>query len=242
METTLIKDHEERLKRSQDKLEKLLAFCAEHGWVDTRAAAMVMGVQRKHASSDLARAVKRGLLTKHEVEIAGWRRPWWRPTPAGTVEGLLAAGREIPDPLPDPRNMSTTTFQHESDCLLLAATTPEDLVWSRWIGGPPVKKGTLPDATLTGKITVAVEVERTVKNQRRYREIVASHLTAIMRGRFQKVFYFCPDPRTRDRVKGMILSITRVKIHGKEYVIGEKERACFRFATYEQYQAVPPKI
>ncbi len=138
------------------------------------------------------------------------------------------------------RMVNPNSFGHHLDTQRLRLKA-EINGWRRWrrLTGSEnfIEKGeTIPDAIAKrpdGSI-IAIEVERTIKNKNRYPGIMASHLHARKHGKWDEIYYFCPDIQLKKRLERAFSQITEVKYFGSTVKITEEHRKPFRFYLYDE--------
>ncbi len=114
-----------------------------------------------------------------------------------------------------------------------ARLNAEERSWGDWVPGKILYgKGIekVPDAIVTSPSgeCVAIEIERHIKTQKRYREIISAHLQAITQKRWAEVHYLCPDGLHK-KVEAAFAHIDSVFVKGERVPLQQKHRNCFKF-------------
>lgn len=139
----------------------------------------------------------------------------------------------------EPARFSLAYLQHTLDMQRLRISVQNRI--ARWVPGEMLgvssKSVKRPDAIvlLPDKVRVAIEVERTLKNARRYERALAGHLQAIKQGKWHRVVYVSPDPDTAKRVKALLAQAKRVRIAGVDTLVSPDMLSPFAFCTYNDF-------
>ena len=83
-------------------------------------------------------------------------------------------------------------------------------------------------------VRVAIEVERTVKQESRYRSILIAHLNARKLRRWDEIYYLSPTAKISKRLKRIFLDISEVQYMEKVIALGDEHKKPFRFYSYDQ--------
>lgn len=234
------KSHSLRMARKQEKQEQLLRFLRSEYYVSADNAAALFGVVALPSVYRFLNGLEKdGFLTSATFG-EGRGVKLWGLTPHG-VAFSFADDEEITDVTPfQPSKISVVSIPHHLDVQKIRIHA-ERLGFTEWTpsSAMTVKGVKTPDAVaVTGKgIRVAIEVERTVKTPKRYREIVGSYLANREAQGWRAVLYLMPDEQVRSRVKRIIQSIDSVVISGSTRQIselGENPLGFIRFMTYDQ--------
>ena len=148
-----------------------------------------------------------------------------------TANGLLMAWQENEEmqvrPYFQPSKIKPVMMQHHLD-LQQARFNAERALWQNWHLGSllPKQIGKRPDAIVTDKnqLTIAVELERSVKTKKRYEAIFSYYLQAIKQGQYQSVHYVCPNSKFAARLKRLFNLIETVPVAGERVKIQNKHR------------------
>lgn len=100
-----------------------------------------------------------------------------------------------------------------------------------------------PDALANvGGLSVAFELERTVKSRKRYQEIVSGYLFTRKASGVDEIWYVSPDERTLARIRQAVLSVEEIvnpqtgEARATESLDRDRLFACFRFFTLNALQ------
>jgi hypothetical protein len=164
-----------------------------------------------------------------------------------TPDGLLMAWQEDEAmqirPYFQPSKIKPVMMQHHLD-LQQARFNAEKHGWTNWHLGTllPKQIGKRPDAIATTEdgLTIAIELERSVKTKKRYEVIFSIYLQAIKRGEYDLIHYVCPDANFASRLTRLFGMIETVPVAGERVKIKDKHRQklpVFSLATWppEQY-------
>jgi hypothetical protein len=82
---------------------------------------------------------------------------------------------------------------------------------------------------------VALEIERTPKTQRRYKDILASHWLGVEKKLYHEVLYLCPDIDVKKRVQALVRSVQGGKLQcgGVQRQLSESEINIVKIGTYQ---------
>jgi hypothetical protein len=234
---------DERYRRAAEKRERILAWLSDEGWSSVPVLADALGLTVEPTRRALRSLMRDGLVRRQELS-----RPQTRPlvvytlTPHGS---LMASDPGDSEVLPEhytPR-LSVVSFEHGLG-VQQARIQAERAGWTEWCGTRRAKARAerygwpkVPDAIgrdPEGQV-VAIEVERTAKTPRRYREIVAMYLQMTAGPELDRVQYLCPDPRLVPRLRGLWERIDYVVIDGKRWPVKDEHRERFSFAGLENW-------
>lgn len=217
----IIKDPRERAARAAEKRHLLLRFLREELYTTPAVAAELLGVNLSAARATIAALDKAGLVKRHHIPLM--------PTlPPIVIVGITQRGQSMAfDPASErviersfePARFSLIYLEHTLDTQRLRIQAARMGV-TAWVSGDrlaAVKKGVKkPDAVaidLAGR-RVAIEVERSVKGPKPYSDVLSGHLTAMHQNKWARVIWTSPDAQTRDRVRALVLGVTRAVIAG----------------------------
>lgn len=235
--------HDERIRRRDEKRAEILKVIRRMGWINTEGAAELLDVTRPAATRTLKWLTAAGLLYSHEISGMP-KRVWYSCSETGMAEAHYLDDLPLPSNIQAGRwKIAPQNYAHEQDVLLFAIRAlkvgADVRLYEQSAQGR--SKIRMISAKYTdmlieiGGQTYGVEIEREVKSQRRYRDIIASHWLAIERQQYGLVLYLSPDQTTRDRLGRVLKSVfDSVRIGGRERVLTDQERQWFRFGTYAQ--------
>lgn len=235
--------HGERIQRRDEKRTEILKFVRRMGWINTEGAAELLDVTRPAATRTLKGLAAAGFLYCHE-QSGMPKRVWYSCSETGMAEAHFLEDLPLPSSLQGGRwKIAPQNYAHEQDVLIFAIRAMKVGADARLFelsvsGGSKIRaiSAKYPDLLIDiGGQTYGIEVEREVKSQRRYRDIIASHWLAIERQQYDSVLYLSPDQATRDRLGKVVKStFDHVRIGGRERALTDQERQWFRFGTYVQ--------
>jgi DNA-binding MarR family transcriptional regulator len=228
----------ERRDRKKEKQEQILLFCKKMGWIDSRAAALLLNSTRSAAGAALRKMEKEGLVIKHELPGPP-KRAWYSISERGMAEAFIICGEQIPATLPLGRQtISDYSYLHEQDVNLIAVQL-EQLGLEPYLpkteSGGRGKGVKYPDLLVkVGGRVIALEIERTPKTQRRYKDILASHWLATEKNIYNEILYLCPDVDIKKRVQALVRSVQsgKVKCGGAERELSDAEKNRVKIGTY----------
>lgn len=228
----------ERRTRKKEKQEQILLFAKKFGWIDSRASALLLDSTRSAAGSALRKMEQEGLMLKHELPGPP-KRAWYSISEKGMAEAFIILNEQMPATLPLGRQtISDYSYLHEQDVNLIAVQL-EQLGLEPYLpkteSGGRGKGVKYPDLLVNVKDKViALEIERTPKTQRRYKDILASHWLATEKKIYNEVLYLCPDADTKKRVQALVRSVQsgKVKCGGAERELTEQEKNRVKIGTY----------
>lgn len=140
----------------------------------------------------------------------------------------------------EPSKVSPSTLQHEID-IQKAHTSAVSYGWRDWTNGSHLGKRCsnmkIPDATALSPagIKVCIEIEREIKSSRRYRDIIASHLSARKQGQWSHVVYLCPSKDMAKRLERKLRSLKYLLWNGSRIALTEAHFEHFTFDSYEYF-------
>ncbi len=243
----IISDPRERAARAQEKRHALLRFLREEIYTTPKVAGTVMGVGERAARQTIAPMESAGLVRRWPIQLFDGLQTI-------TVVGITSLGQahafdpateKVIDRAFDPARFSVMFLQHTLDIQRLRIKATGSGLVKQWVNGDrlaAVKQGEKkPDAVcLTAYgVRIAIEAERSIKSPKRYAAIVEGHLTAMHQGKWQRVVWVFPDANTMERVKAMVLGVSRVRIAGIDTLIDPSKHhgnhGNFRFCLYEMF-------
>jgi hypothetical protein len=228
----------ERRTRKREKQEQILLFTKKMGWIDSRAGALLLGSTRSAAGAALRKMEREGLMTKHELPGPP-KRAWYSISERGMAEAYIILNEQIPATLPLGRQtISDYSYLHEQDVNIIAVEL-EQLGLEPYLpkteSGGRGKGVKYPDLLVKiGEKTIALEVERTPKTQRRYKDILASHWLATEKNLYNEILYLCPNSEIKKRVQALVRSVQsgKFKCGGVERNLTQDEINRVKIGTY----------
>lgn len=207
----IIKDSMERGRRAQEKKDTLLRFLRDEIFTSPSVVADLLGVKERATRQTISSMERAGLVRRHSVRLMQY-------LPPVVVVGITQHGQGMafdPDsgetPVSrffEPAKHSFLQLQHTIDLQRLRITAENSGLVGEWMPGAALgarqRGGKNPDAiliTASAGVRIAIEVERTLKNQKRYRAILRDHLQAIEGRRWDAVVWVSPTKSVSNRVR-----------------------------------------
>lgn len=220
MSSGLMNSFEGRQQRIAEKQRIILEFLLQEVWTTAQLISELLGYSSPAAAYRTLNAmVRERLLLAHTLKLE-FGRPvtLWGLTSYGLA---MAQGKDDRGGVPfQPSRISMMQLNHRLDIQRLHVAAIRS-GWQGWTDGNrlPFGKGEKkPDAvavTPSGR-SVAVEVERTVKSDRRYYDIVVNYITIRQKFGWDGICYFCPTEAIRERVESRIKGIRHISVHGRQ--------------------------
>lgn len=240
----IITNPTERRERAADKRRALLRFLRDELYTTPSVAALVMQCGERAARQTVASMEKAGLVRRHIVPILPGLAPITIVAVTSHGQAMAfdpGAGESVSDRTFEVGRYSLVYLAHTLDIQRLRVQAVHSGRVSKWVPGEALGVGIKgvkrPDAVVltSDKTRVAVEVERTIKNKKRYAGILASHLTAIRQGKWSRVVWTCPDRDTAARVAAILKSIKRVSVAGHDTLLTDAHFTPFLFVAYDEF-------
>lgn len=230
----------ERQARNEAKRLLTLRFLASSEvYTSVPIAALVMACSTSSAERTLAGLARDGAL-KSEVHFVQSRKlKLYGITPHG-----LAIAGEFDSPPFEVGRVNSAYISHHLQTQV-ARLNAEAAGWTDWkpgkvLHGLGLKK--VPDALVlspTGR-RVAIELERHVKTQKRYAEIISSHLQSITQKNWDEVHYIS-TPELVLPLKNIFQKIETIPVLGERHKLEEKHRARFQFFALNDWPVILEK-
>lgn len=221
---------------------KLLRFLRTHIYSTLPILQQVVGYRSSQGIRQALRRLERIDYVRQHIHVGpGQRLALWGITHVGQAFAF-DLGNELPVAATfEPSKLAASTIPHHLD-LQMIRMKAEDEGWTMWKHGDRMgavgKDDMRPDAVAvdpSGKV-VAVECERSLKSQQRYRGILSAYLQAIRAGQFSRVIWISPTEDISRRVQKIILSIERVPVDGRSVPIEpERHHKNLVFTTYQKW-------
>ncbi len=138
------------------------------------------------------------------------------------------------------RAVNPTSFSHQLDIqrIRIVAERGGWQNWGRYSGSDGLlQKGQIyPDAVAVrpNGSKIAIEVERTIKTKDRYPRIMAAHLHGRKVGRWDQIYYMCPNAQVKMRLERIFSKISEIHYFGSTINITEAHRQPFQFFVYDE--------
>jgi hypothetical protein len=234
----LARDEQPARIRNEEKEALVLRFLRDEKWSHVSVLKLLLGVTSRQAVHKTMTALERkGLVMRHVIDTS-YGRPQivWGITTHG-VGMSHADGDEIRDVRAfEASKFSLVQMGHHLDVQRVHVMASSS-GWTGWTTEKLKKAGVKnPDAIAVrpdGQ-RVAIEVERTIKELRRYPEALVSHLRSRKNGEWDAIYYLSPTPKIRDKVRSIFEGISEVDLNGKPLKITPEHLAPFKFFTYDE--------
>ena len=233
----------ERAQRAEAKRTALLRFLRDELYTNQTVAGLVMGVGERAARQTVAAMEAAGLVRRLAVPVLPGLPPvnLVTITNHGQAMAFDPATETVSERVFEPGRYSLVHLAHRLDTQRLHIEAMQTGRVQKWLPGEvlgkSVKNTKRPDALLrtVDKTTVAIEVERTIKNRKRYAGILENHLTAIKQQKWGRVIWTSPDQQTAARLEAIFKSIKRVHIAGIDTQLGDAHWQRLTFCTYNDF-------
>jgi hypothetical protein len=221
----LISDYQQRQQRISEKRRTLLRFLRQETWSSAEVLQSLLGLSNTGTYKTLSTFERDNLITSHYLVELKYRI--WGISPTGLFYAWDENEQMEDRPTFQPSKVKAVMVRHHLD-LQLARLQAEKTGWYTWTLEGDLPKGISkrPDAVVTNLLgeRIAVELERTVKTQKRYEVIFSDYLQAIKAGEYQSVHYVCPDPEFARRLHRLFQQIESVPIANQRVTINDKHR------------------
>lgn len=240
----VIANPQERNARAHEKRRALLRFLREEVYTAPEVAALVMRCQERAARQTIASMEKEGLVKRHDVKLMPRLPPVRIVAITSHGQGMafdVNKGEEPSDRVFEVGRYNMVYLSHTLAIQQLRVHAEQSGVVKRWLPGEMLgagKKGAKrPDAvvlTSSGK-RVAVEIERSIKNRKRYLAILQGHLESIAQGKWNKAVWACPSSEVAARVEVLVKSARRTQINGIDTILTDQHFKNLSFVVYESF-------
>lgn len=239
MSTLPTMTHLQRVARAQAKSDTLLKFLGS-GEVFTTAsvAAILWGLDTSNAAATLKRLETQRLLQSELREVGGQSMRIFGITPHG-----LALADCYDNPYHEVGRTTGGGLAHRLAGQVMRINA-ESAGWTAWHPERIVRLEKslkkIPDAVATDPAgsRIAIEVERNIKKQKQYADIIVAYLLEIKAGKYSEVHYVCP-PGTEKLVEKSFSRIASVKFNGETVALEAKHRARFKFFSFDNWPPIP---
>jgi DNA-binding MarR family transcriptional regulator len=227
--------HIERTKRAEAKAQTVCEFLASGEIYSTpEIIAQLLGLDRSRAVACLKTLEKQGFLRSEQHYFEGRHQ---------RIYGVTPQGLALADACDHPYFEGGKTNQGWIPHRLACQRTRLKAAAEGWTGWTPerilrldksLKK--IPDAVATnpqGQM-VALEVERNVKTQKRYADLLVIYLKSIKAGKFSEVHYIAPAGIEK-LLERTITNIKSVKVGSEVVQITAEHLSKFKFFNFETW-------
>jgi len=231
----------QRHARRAERQQQVLRFLREEIWSSTELLGQVMGIKSPQGvHKALVSMEKDGLLSRMPVTICGRRAlSVWGITPHGQALAFDIDAGETPISMYfEPSRVALVTMDHHLDVQRIRLQA-ERAGWTDWMPGSRLGRSTpkskRPDAIVRdpSNVVVAIEIERTIKTNKRYEAILSHYLQKVKSGDYGYVQYLSPTIDFSTRLSHVIRNIKAVPVRGARVPLREEHYQAFRFNAYE---------
>jgi len=246
----LVSDPARRVARAQEKRRLVLHFLRDEIWTNADIIGQLLRVSYP-AAHTLMRAMGRdGLTTSSEMFVRSKRGAQRTVLHGITAQGLAYAwdigeAQESRHPW-EPSKTNPLFVPHNVETQR-ARVRAEQLGWHSWrparsLMGLGLPK--LPDGEITDPngVSVAVEIEREIKTDKRYEAVIGAYIAQIKKDeRWHRVDYLCPDAEFAVRLTRVFGRLKQLRLEGQAGVsakVGNLEQVHldrFRFYVNEAW-------
>lgn len=216
MKPEFIRSYAARRARTDEKRAQILRFLQEEVFTTAELIQSLLGLKTKAPAYTTLRAMERDGLLRSAPAPDRPQLLLWGMTPHGCAMSSEPEEEPNESAVFHPSRVSGVQLQHHIELQQLHIHGR----WQSWTAGRSLKLGKgakIPDAvavTASG-LTVAIELERTVKSAKRYQEIIVSYLANRRQYGWEEIRYYCPDEAIRSRVEARIRGIKHIEIRGQ---------------------------
>jgi hypothetical protein len=228
----LIDSFVERRERQLAKQERVMEFLVQEVWTSFGILRTLLGLSAPATLKTLNALERIQLIRRHRV--VELRMSLWGITPQGIVMTAYGDGCTKPwvtSQYFEPSKLKLLGIPHKL-AIQEARLCAERARWGEWTPGfrLPHEFPVRPDARVLDPAgrKIAVEIERTVKTQKRYAAIFANYLQQIKAGEFDLVHYVCPDAELAPRLARLFGDIKAVPVWNERVPLQERHRARFQ--------------
>lgn len=224
----------ERQARNEAKRLLILRFLASgEAYASVQIAAQVMACSTSTAERTLVGLARDGAL-KSELHFVQSRK---LKIYGITSHGLAIVG-EFDNPAFEMGRVNSAYVSHHLQTQI-ARLNAEAAGWTDWkpgklLHGLGFKK--VPDALVLSPAgrRVAIELERHVKTQKRYAEIISAHLQSITQKHWDEVHYLA-SPELVLPLQRLFKKIETIPVLGERHKVEERHRARFKFSALNEW-------
>lgn len=221
----LMADPMQRKVRAEEKRRQILRFLRDEIWTTTEVIASLLDVGYAGSHSALKAMQKLGLTTSAEMFIPGPRGAMRTVLHGVTSQGLAYAWDL--DEQPDARSpwepsKTNPLFVPHQVATQKVRVRAERLGWNSWKPARSLMRlglPKLPDAEVISPEgeTVAIEVEREIKTDKRYEAVIGAYIAQMKTDqRWGRVDYLCPDANFAARLARVFGRLSQLRLEGKQ--------------------------
>ncbi|SBP88940.1 MarR family transcriptional regulator [Thiomonas delicata] len=232
----------ERIEISERKQLQVLNFLASgEQWSTLPVIAELLNLSERTAGRTVSQLVRQGFLQVEHVRIASGKSITGTLLVGITHAGMVRAG--LPESALRPfdfRKVGALTMAHhiQTQRARLAA---EAFGWNKWVPGRLLYgQGwhAVPDAISIDQFRkkCGIEIERTIKDKKDYRSLIARHLANVRDGHYEYVAYLV-SPDMCAGFKKMLFGITYLVWKGKQIEFLDRHKKKFVIAGWDEFPA-----
>lgn len=229
METGLIKNYSERIKKRDENERKILAFLKTEIYTTAKILSDLLDFKAvSSVYSVLKRMEKNGVLIKKEIILDGVKNFGLYGI---TSHGALLALTEDEDPFKiltfQPSKIAINTLQHRLDIQKIRVSAEKmGFEWKALHNVKSESKSKLPDALLkVDGVIYPIEIERVAKSPKRYKEIAERYKNHFSERGWGGVLYLFPNEQLKNRV----IRIFKAVLNESDFLNK------FKFKTYDEF-------
>lgn len=232
--------YSDRIEISERKQHRVLEFLASgEQWSTLPVIAELLNLSERTAGRTVSQLVRQGFLQVEHVRIASGKSITGTLLVGITHAGMVRAG--LPESALRPfdfRKVGALTMAHhiQTQRARLAA---ESSGWNKWVPGRLLYGHgwhAVPDAISIDQFRkkCAIEIERTIKDKKDYRSLIARHLANIRDGHYEYVAYLV-GPDMCQGFKKMLFGITYLVWKGKQIEFLDRHKKKFVIAGWGEF-------
>jgi len=238
----LIHSYSERMLKKTQNEQTILRFLKDEKFSTAEILSKLLGFKMvSPIYSTLNRMVKNGVLSTYPithffiqtVNLYGI-----------TQQGITRSLNDNDNPFRirpfEPSKINLNTLRHRLDIQRISIeANKQGYNWCS-LNNIKLNKGAkYPDGLMRKDgIVYAIEVEKTPKSPRRYKEIIEQYINQMSVSGWKKIIYLFPDEQMRDRVKKIFLSVNSIMIYGNlRPLTTENINSIFVFLTYDNFKS-----
>ncbi|MDA8257573.1 MAG: helix-turn-helix domain-containing protein [Betaproteobacteria bacterium] len=232
--------YSDRIEISERKQHQVLNFLAGgEQWSTLPVIAELLNLSERTAGRTVSQLVRQGFLQAERVRIASGKSITSTILVGITHSGMIRAG--LPESALRPfdfRKVGALTMAHhiQTQRARLAA---EAVGWNKWVPGRLLYgQGwhAVPDAISIDQFRkkCGIEIERTIKDKKDYRSLIARHLANVRDGHYEYVAYLV-SPDMCPGFKKMLFGITYLVWKGKQIEFLDRHKKKFVIASWDEF-------
>lgn len=240
----IITNAHERAARAHEKRHALLRFLRDELYTTPPVAALVMRCGERAARQTVAALERDGLVRRHSFVFMPGLPPVVLVAVTEHGQGMAFypdKGEQPVERVFEPGRYSLTYLHHTTAMQRLRVAAEQSGVIKKWLPGEMLGAGRKhekrPDAVLLtgGGVRVAIEVERSLKSQKRYAAVLCGHLEAIQQKKWSRALWVSPTDDFAKRVRALVLSTRRARISGIDTMLDESHFLPLSFTAYDNF-------